>query len=364
MMVAKSWREDQLRASVALLMDDLFDSLISHVLQPEAVSPREQAAPALLTPRVKLRTLVAEDAPAFHRLINEWDICRKLPDAPFPYPADLAGDWIAAAASDAKAGKAHHFALVHQGELAGCAGLRLSRDKKNAELGYWLGKKFWGQGFAKEVAARLVSWGFATLSVAKITATVAADNDASIAVLRRAGFAQTGAGKQIFQCRPGAKLPVLHFSVTRDAPETAIDHNIEQAPAGKPMLLVVACALIDKDGRMLLARRPEGKKMAGLWEFPGGKVNPGELPEAALVRELKEELGIDVAEQNLAPFVFASHAYETFHLLMPVFLCRRWAGKPAAKEGQALAWVPADRLVEYPMPAADRPLIPMLRDFL
>ena len=104
--------------------------------------------------------------------------------------------------------------------------------------------------------------------------------------------------------------------------------------------------------------------MAGLWEFPGGKMNPGELPEAALVRELREELGIEVAEQNLAPFVFASHAYENFHLLMPVFLCRRWSGKLAAKEGQALAWVPADRLVEYPMPAADRPLIPMLRDFL
>jgi 8-oxo-dGTP diphosphatase len=345
-------------------MDDLFDSLISHVLQPEAVSPQEEAAPALLTPRVKLRPLVAEDAPAFHRLINEWDICRKLPDAPFPYPADLAVDWIAAVAAAAKAGKAHHFALVHDGALAGSAGLTLSRDKQSAELGYWLGMKFWGQGFAKEVAARLVSWGFATLPIARITATVAADNDASIAVLRHAGFAQTGAGKLVFQHRPGAKRAVLHFSVTRDAPETAIAHDIEQAPAGKPMLLVVACALIDKDGKILLARRPEGKKMAGLWEFPGGKVNQGELPEAALVRELKEELGIEVAEQNLAPFVFASHAYETFHLLMPVFLCRRWAGKLAAREGQALAWVAPDRLVEYPMPAADRPLIPMLRDFL
>jgi 8-oxo-dGTP diphosphatase len=104
--------------------------------------------------------------------------------------------------------------------------------------------------------------------------------------------------------------------------------------------------------------------MAGLWEFPGGKLNPGELPEAALARELKEELGITVREKDLAPFVFASHAYENFHLLMPVFLCRKWLGTPKPREGQALAWVAPERLVEYPMPAADRPLIPMLRDFL
>jgi len=335
-------------------MDDLFDSLISHVLEPEI----EPAAPVLNTPRVTLRPLAAADAPAFHRLINDWDICRKLPDAPFPYPAALAGEWIAAAAADRAANKAHHFALVHEGALIGCAGLRLSRDRKSAELGYWLGRKFWGRKFAAEVTARLLSWGFATLPVAKITATVAADNEASIAVLKRCGFAQTGKGNQAFQCRPGAKLPVLHFALPRDVPAHA-----EQAPAAT-MLLVVACALIDPEGKILLARRPEGKKMAGLWEFPGGKMNPGELPEAALVRELKEELGIDVAERHLAPFVFASHAYEGFHLLMPLYLCRRWTGKVKPREGQALAWVAPDRLVEYPMPPADRPLIPMLRDFL
>ena len=130
------------------------------------------------------------------------------------------------------------------------------------------------------------------------------------------------------------------------------------------MLLVAAVALIDATGKILLARRPEGKKMAGMWEFPGGKMEPGETPEAALVRELREELGIEVAAKDLAPFVFASHPYENFHLLMPVFLCRRWKGTAVPREGQALAWVAPDRLVEYPMPPADRPLIPMLRDFL
>jgi 8-oxo-dGTP diphosphatase len=350
----KSWREDQPRAIQDGLMDDLFDSLISDFLEPDVSS----AGPVLFTARVKLRPLQAADAPAFHRLINDWDICRKLPDAPFPYPAALAGEWIAAAAADRLANKAHHFALVHDDVLIGCAGLRLSRDKKSAELGYWLGKKFWGQKFAAEVAARLVSWGFATLSVAKITATVAADNEASIAVLNRAGLSQTGKGSQAFQCRPGAKLPVLHFAAQREIPVAA------ETPAAAPMLLVVACALIDADGKILLARRPEGKKMAGLWEFPGGKINPGELPEAALARELREELGIEVAEKHLAPFVFASHAYDGFHLLMPLYLCRRWTGKVKPREGQALAWVAPDRLVEYPMPPADRPLIPMLRDFL
>ena len=131
-----------------------------------------------------------------------------------------------------------------------------------------------------------------------------------------------------------------------------------------PLLLVAACALVDIDGRVLLARRPEGKKMAGLWEFPGGKLNPGETPEAALIRELKEELGIDVTAACLAPFAFASHDYEGFHLLMPLFLCRRWRGIPTPRENQTLAWVRAARLTEYEMPPADKPLIPLLRDFL
>jgi 8-oxo-dGTP diphosphatase len=326
-------------------MHDLFDSLAATHFAPQV----------LRTPRLSLRPLLAEDAGEFHRLINDWDICRTLPDAPFPYPAQLATDWIEAAATDRAAGKAHQFAIEQKstGALIGCAGLRLSRDHKSADLGYWLGRRHWGEGFGAEAAARLTEWGFAELSVAKITATVAADNFASIAILRRAGFLQTAKGTQAFQCRPGAKLPVLHFAARREASDSAL-----------PVLLVVACALIDPAGNILLARRPEGKKLAGLWEFPGGKVCAGETPEAALVRELREELGIEVAEKNLAPFVFASHAYETFHLLMPLYLCRRWTGRAEPRENQALAWVAPDRLAEYPMPPADRPLIPMLRDFL
>jgi 8-oxo-dGTP diphosphatase len=131
-----------------------------------------------------------------------------------------------------------------------------------------------------------------------------------------------------------------------------------------PVVLVVAVALVDVDGRVLLAERPAGKSMAGLWEFPGGKVRADETPEAALIRELKEELGIDVTASCLAPFTFASHAYEDFHLLMPLYVCRRWQGMVTPREGQRLAWVRPPRLEEYPMPPADKPLVAMLRDLL
>jgi 8-oxo-dGTP diphosphatase len=131
-----------------------------------------------------------------------------------------------------------------------------------------------------------------------------------------------------------------------------------------PTLLVVAVALVDDDNRILIAQRPEGKSMAGLWEFPGGKVETDERPENALIRELKEELDIDVTEACLAPFTFASHAYEKFHLLMPLYVCRRWSGTPKPAEGQTLKWVRANQLKDYPMPPADIPLIAMLRDLL
>jgi 8-oxo-dGTP diphosphatase len=130
------------------------------------------------------------------------------------------------------------------------------------------------------------------------------------------------------------------------------------------LTLVVACALIDADNRVLIAQRPEGKTLAGLWEFPGGKFEPGERPEQALIRELHEELGIDVKESCLAPLTFASHAYENFHLLMPLYICRRWDGDVTSKEGQALKWVRVNKLCDYPMPPADIPLIPHLIDLL
>ena len=131
-----------------------------------------------------------------------------------------------------------------------------------------------------------------------------------------------------------------------------------------PVVLVSAVALIDVDGRVLLASRPEGKAMAGLWEFPGGKVKDGETPEAALIRELKEELAIDITASCLAPLTFASHSYDDFHLIMPLFVCRIWKGNPAAQEGQTLKWVRPMNFRDYPMPPADEPLVALLQEFL
>jgi 8-oxo-dGTP diphosphatase len=136
------------------------------------------------------------------------------------------------------------------------------------------------------------------------------------------------------------------------------------APEPLPLLLVCACALVDRDGRVLLSQRPEGKTLAGLWEFPGGKVDPGEAPEQALIRELQEELGIETKAACLAPLTFASHSYETFHLLMPLYVCRRFWGTPVPREGQKLKWVRPRDMRNYPMPPADEPLIAHLIDLL
>jgi 8-oxo-dGTP diphosphatase len=133
---------------------------------------------------------------------------------------------------------------------------------------------------------------------------------------------------------------------------------------GAELLLVAACALVDADHRVLLTRRPEGKPMAGLWEFPGGKLRPGETPEACVIRELAEELGLDIAANCLAPLTFASHRYERFHLLMPLYVCRVWQGVPVAREGQALKWVRPQAMAALPMPPADLPLVAFLRDYL
>jgi len=148
------------------------------------------------------------------------------------------------------------------------------------------------------------------------------------------------------------------MSFETDCPPAVVDVH-----ADLPIVLVAAIALIDPDGRILIAQRPEGKSMAGMWEFPGGKVEAGEIPEAALIREVKEELGLDISAACLSPFAFASHSYASFHLLMPLYLCRKWDGLAEGREGQALKWVRIRDLGQYEMPPADVPLVAMLRDF-
>jgi 8-oxo-dGTP diphosphatase len=330
-----------------------------------SVQPDAAFAP-LATERLTLRPYRAEDAAELHRLLNDFEVCRQLAAVPYPYQRAEAERWISEAADALARGAAYNLAITgHEGDtehLVGGVGLRIDAAARTGRLGYWVGKRFWGHGVASEAAGKLARWAMANLDLDALEATVATDNAGSHAVLRRIGFKHVGAGREPFATRK-AELPILRFAATRDDlfGPPAID---PAADGQKPLLLVAACALIDIETRVLLARRPEGKSMAGLWEFPGGKMQPGETPETALIRELREELGIEVADACLAPFAFASHGYATFHVLMPLYLCRRWRGTPTPREGQTLAWVRPDRLAEYRMPAADLPLVPMLRDFL
>lgn len=321
-------------------------------------------ADTLTTERLALRPPQPGDADALHRLVNDWAVVRMLQRLPFPYPRAFMDEWIASVARQRADGSAHHFVIAGDDKgaemIIGCIGLRLDLAPRTGHLGYWVGRRFWGHGVATEAAGRVARWALANLDLDRLDAFAAEDNPASAAVLRRIGFRETGRGSERFLAR-GGEAPGLRFEATRDDLFGADDPAIA---SGSALLLVAACALVDSDSRVLIARRPEGKPMAGLWEFPGGKLQPGETPEAALIRELREELGIDVAATCLAPFAFASHAYERFHLLMPLYVCRRWRGRPEAHEGQTLAWVRAARLADYPMPPADKPLVAMLRDLL
>ncbi|MBI0434274.1 bifunctional GNAT family N-acetyltransferase/(deoxy)nucleoside triphosphate pyrophosphohydrolase [Roseomonas sp. KE0001] len=326
----------------------------------------------LRTERLTLRPLRAEDAAALHRLVNDWETVRNLSRLPFPYPRELADEWILSTHRQIAEGSAWHLAIVGQdGDtevLVGCVGLTRKGEAREAELGYWVGRRFWGHGVATEAAGRLARWALAHLDLDRITAKVTEENAGSCKVLRRIGLVEKGRSESYMRALDRV-LPVILFEAGREdltapvpVPEPLAAEELP--PGAKPMLLVAACALVDADGRVLLARRPEGKPMAGLWEFPGGKLDPGETPEEALIRELKEELGIDVSAACLAPFTFASHDAGRFHLLMPLYLCRRWEGSLVAREGQALAWVRPNKLGDYAMPPADRPLVALLRDFL
>ncbi len=303
------------------------------------------------TERLHLRPLRRADAAAMTRLVNDYSVAGNLARVPFPYREELAEEWIDSTHRQHAASDAWHLAITLDGALVGCVGLTRKAGAA-PELGYWVGRRFWGQGIAREAAAALLEWAAREHGHTAFRASALTDNAASRRVLEALGFTERGQGQEPFLSRNRA-MPVTYYE--RAAPP---------APAAKPLLLVVAAALVDVEGRVLLARRPPGKAMAGLWEFPGGKVHAGETPEAALIRELREELGIGTWHSCLAPLVFASHSYERFHLLMPLFACRKWEGRPTPREGQELAWVAPSRMGDYPMPPADIPLIPLLRDFL
>ncbi len=309
------------------------------------------------TGRLVLRLPRASDAPRIEALASDPEVALKTARIPHPYPPGAADGFLAEAARDMAAGRRLVCAVAEaDGDaLTGIIELDLDALRREGELRYWIGRPFWRRGYATEAATAALEIGFGALGLGRIVARALAGNAASIRVQEKLGFALVRRFEG--ECRTGCGATTIV--------ERALDRAQWQAGrGGRPVVLVSAVALVDVDGRVLLARRPEGKPMAGLWEFPGGKVQDGETPEAALIRELREELGIDTHASCLAPLTFASHAYDSFHLLMPVFACRKWKGTPTPHEGQTLRWVFPKELKDYPMPPADVPLIPMLRDML
>jgi 8-oxo-dGTP diphosphatase len=309
--------------------------------------------PRLATERLVLRPLTLKDIPAIVALADAGEGALAPAAMPYPFTRETALGWIEDAVDERFRGAGLTYGIERRRDqvLLGATSLMTNLDDRRGEVGFWIGKSFWNQGYATEAVRRLLDHAFGIIGLEEVVAVRLPDNAASLSVQRKLGLVDVEPG-------PGeeSQATVRLARVTRAqhlAPRT-----VDQ------LVLVVAVALVDVDGRVLLAQRPEGKKLAGLWEFPGGKIDPGETPEAALIRELKEELDIDVSASCLAPFTFASYGYADFHLLMPLYVCRKWQGAIVPREGQRLAWVRPEKLGDYPMPPADPPLIAMLRDLL
>jgi 8-oxo-dGTP diphosphatase len=319
--------------------------------------PGSAPNPALVleTARLIIRPLRLEDAPDVQRYASDWDVARFTSSIPHPYPPGAAEAWIRGQVDDFD----NTFAIERRAGAAfvGAIGFEHDREKREMVFGYWIGKPHWRNGYATEAVQALVDHAFMTLGVDRVVASVMPENRASVRVQEKVGLIYCGVAQEPAPAR-GGPIGVERRMLDRER------WLALKAPPPVPVVLVSAVALVDADGRVLIAQRPAGKSMAGLWEFPGGKVHAGETPEAALIRELKEELSIDVREACLAPLTFASHRYETFHLLMPLYACRRWEGTVAPQEGQAVKWVRPQQLGDYPMPPADKPLLALLRDFL
>jgi 8-oxo-dGTP diphosphatase len=304
--------------------------------------------------RLVLRAARADDAARIVALLADPEVAKHTSHIPHPYTLADAERFVAGAqAMVDTAGFSFALSLRNSGELIGFIGSRTRPG--TAELGYWLGRAYWGQGYMTEAAQRVTRFLFQELGYGTVWASPEPGNPASRRLLEKIGMTYTHTERIPFPAR-GEERDVVVLSIDRE--------RWEKQHAARPHVLAAAAALIDADGRVLLTERPKGKSMAGLWEFPGGKIERGETPEAALARELDEELGIDVTETCLAAVAFVSHDYDTFHLLMPLYACRQWRGEVSPREGQRIAWVRPARMDLYPVPPADIPLVASLRDLL
>ncbi|MDA1133124.1 MAG: GNAT family N-acetyltransferase [Proteobacteria bacterium] len=308
------------------------------------------AGRAVTTDRLLLRLPRPDEAAALAELADDWEVARHTASLPHPFRESDGVAWIAK--SRAAVAEGVLLRVIERrdgGELVGV--ISCTRRRHHDQLGYWIGRRWWGQGFATAAAGAVCLSAFAA-GARRVRAGVFLENAASRRVLEKAGFACLGEAVSHFEHRGGERRIVRYARNAGDP-----------APTG-PVTLVAAAALIDGQGRVLLQRRPPGRPMAGLWEFPGGKVAPGEQAPAGLKRELAEELGIDIAVPPEGEFAHASHAYGDFHLVMPLYLVRDWRGVPEPREGQQLAWVAPGDLDGRDMPAADAPLIAAVIDAL
>jgi len=317
------------------------------------------AAYPLRGERIVLRPLQADVLMAMVALANDREVAALTGQIPHPYTQEDGLAFLAGTREAHQRGESLRLAIERRtdGQFLGIISLEaVDGHPASLEIGYWLGREHWGQRYAAEAMRLLLTHAFDDLGAARLLAHVLPANGRSQALLQRSGFSQHASPVQ-------APFPRLSPQPTL-CQRWSLERSAFAEWRKSRLVLVTAVALIDQDNRVLLQQRPEGKQLAGLWEFPGGKVEAGETPEQALVRELQEELGIDIRQSCLAPLTFASHAYGDFHLLMPLYLCRQWRGTPRGREGQALVWVKSERLSDYPMPPADIPLIPILRDWL
>lgn len=295
----------------------------------------------IATERLTLRPLEEEDAVPMTALANDIRVAERLARLPHPYTLQDAHKYIDFTQEGIKKGTHVCLAVVRRKDNAfmGVVGLE-------GEVGYWLGFKFWGQGYGKEAMKVLIQFGFFALQQEQLKARVRQDNTASRRIFEGLGFKNVGQVECSSLGYEGTK-PAVMYALSR---KEFLDHY---NAISRPLVWVSAAALINEKGELLMAERPEGGNMAGVWELPGGKMEAGETPEQTLIRELKEELHIDVKEEDCEPLGFTSYRYDTFHLIMPFYLCRQWEGIPHGAEGQRLAWITYADLAHLPLPPAD-----------
>ncbi len=306
----------------------------------------------IVTERLLLRPYEEKDIPELTSLANDIRVAENLTRMPHPYGKEDAEFWVSYCRENIKQGRGVNLAIVRRQDnvLLGSVGLE-------GELGYWLGVEHWGQGYMKEAVKAFLHFSFVSLRITEIFGRAKTTNTASKRIFEHFGFHETGTTEATSVAYEGTQTAVTY---SLSAHEFMTAYNAVE----RPIVWVVAAALVNDEGKLLLADRPPGKRLAGVWELPGGKLESGETPEIALVRELKEELHIDILPEDLEPLTFASYGYETFHLVMPLYLCRKWKGTPHGAEGQKIAWVRYEDLVDYPFPPPDIMLTHRLADVL